>query len=65
MASQKEYMTGSNEVFFPPQHDYNDWKAELGDYQEKRNNFQGKPEKVSYVKENAYKARETKYNPIL
>ena len=48
---KKTVQTASNEVFFPLQNDYNDWKYDVNDYIEKKTHFQGKAEpykKVSY-----------------
>ena len=58
-------MTASNEVFFPRNNDYDNWKSDVADYQMKRTNFQGVPEKVNHVKEHTMKKIETEYNPIL
>lgn len=41
----------SNKVFFPNEQDVNSWKADVSDYFEKKNNFQGVAEpykKISF-----------------
>ena len=56
--------TSSNEVFFPQENDYNNWKTDVSDYTKTKKEFQGKPEPTKFVSEKDYKTAETKYNPI-
>jgi hypothetical protein len=56
--------TASNEVFFPRQNDYNDWKSGVSTYVKEKTEFQGKPIYHQQVTNKTMKARETTYNPI-
>lgn len=61
---QKIAQTASNEVFFPRNDDYSNWKSDVHNYIETKTNFQGEAPKYKKVTNKEYKARETKYNPI-
>ena len=60
----KNFMTGSNEVFFPGQNDYSNWKKDVSNYTQTKKEFQGKAEPPVYFKEKEYKQIESQYNPI-
>jgi len=64
MADLKQFMTQSNEVFFPQEHDYSSWKNEMSNYVKTKKEFQGKAEVPHYVTEKEYKQVENLYNPI-
>ena len=61
---QKIAQTASNEVFFPRDQEYNQWKNQVSNYLETKNNFQGKADPYIKVTNAAIKAQETRYNPI-
>ena len=56
--------TASNEVFFPRQNDYNDWKNGVSTYVQEKTNFQGVPNPHKQVTNKTMKTMETSYNPI-
>lgn len=62
--NKKMKQTFSNEVFFPNQTDYSNWKQDITTYAQTKKEFQGKAEPPKYFTETEYKKIECQYNPI-
>lgn len=61
---QKIAQTASNEVFFPRDPEYNQWKKDVDNYITQKTEFQGTAPKYVKITNKAVKAQETRYNPI-
>lgn len=61
---QKIAQTASNEVFFPQEKEYDNWKSGVSKYINQKTEFQGKADPYVKVTNQFIKAQETRYNPI-